>query len=162
MTARRSRCAPPRRAGSRPRTSTPGERIHIAIAVERPGWAKRLVGAIEHTSIIVTAPRARVLTHWIQTRPGKPVQVRFSTPVRSVTVMRGDKVAKQRLARPRRVVSLPSSLTSSDSGSVRVSAAARTWESSSSPVRVTWFPTGSPLPRCCSRRSARRSCPSSR
>jgi lipoprotein-anchoring transpeptidase ErfK/SrfK len=126
-------------------TLTPGEHIHIAIAVERPGWARRLVGATEHTSIVVTAPRARVLTHWIQTRPGKPVQVRFSTPVRSVTVRRGDKVAKQRLARPRRVVSLPSSLTSTDSGSIRVSAAARTWERTSSPVRVTWFPTGSPL-----------------
>src|SRR3954447_3052825 len=46
------------------RDLAPGERIHIAVAVARPGWAKRLVGAIEHTSIVVTAPRARVLTHW--------------------------------------------------------------------------------------------------
>ena len=126
-------------------TLAPGETIHIAITVQRPSWARRLVGEFERRSVTVRAPRARVLTHWIQTRHGKPVQVRFSTPVRSITVYRGDKVAKQRLARPRSVVSLPRSLTSSDTGSIRVSAAARTWESSSSPVRVTWFPTGQPL-----------------
>jgi peptidoglycan hydrolase-like protein with peptidoglycan-binding domain len=126
-------------------TLKPGQRIHIAVAVERPSWAKRLVGATEHQNIVVTAPAVKVLTHWIQTRHGKPVQVRFSMPVRSVTVWRGDKVAKQRLARPHRVVSLPRSLTSTDSGSIRVAAAARTWETASAPVRVTWFPTGQPL-----------------
>ncbi len=81
-------------------TLTPGESVHIAIVVARPSWAHKLVGAYEHKSITVTAPRAKVLTHWIQTRHGKPVQVRFSTPVRSVTVWRGDKVAKQKLASP--------------------------------------------------------------
>jgi peptidoglycan hydrolase-like protein with peptidoglycan-binding domain len=123
----------------------PGNTIHIAIVVQRPSWARTLVGAYEHKDITVTTPRVRVKTHWIQTRHGKPVQVRFDTPVRSVIVMRGDKVAKQKLASPKRVVSLPRSLTSSDTGSIRVSAAARTWETPSSPVRVTWFPTGQPL-----------------
>jgi peptidoglycan hydrolase-like protein with peptidoglycan-binding domain len=123
----------------------PGKTIHIAIVAQRPSWARRLVGAYEHKDITVTTPRVRVKTHWIQTRHGKPVQVRFDTPVRSVIVMRGDKVAKQKLASPKRVVSLPRSLTSSDTGSIRVSAAARTWETPSSPVRVTWFPTGQPL-----------------
>ena len=52
---------------------------------------------------------------------------------------------KQKLSSPRRIVSLPRSLTSSDTGSIRVSAAARTRETPSSPVRVTWFPTGQPL-----------------
>ncbi|MEA2874788.1 MAG: hypothetical protein QOH67_5163 [Hyphomicrobiales bacterium] len=126
-------------------TLDPGQTIHVAIVAERPSWARRLVGARERKRITITAPRAKVLTHWIQTRHGKPVQVRFSTPVRAITVFRGDKVARQTLASPRRVVSLPRSLTSSDSGSIRVSAAARTWESSTSPVRVTWFPTGQPL-----------------
>jgi hypothetical protein len=123
----------------------PGNTIHIAIVVKRPSWARTLVGAYEHKNITVATPRTRVKTHWIQTRHGKPVQVRFDTPVRSVIVMRGDKVAKQKLASPKRLVSLPRSLTSSDTGSIRVSAAARTWETPSSPVRVTWFPTGQPL-----------------
>jgi lipoprotein-anchoring transpeptidase ErfK/SrfK len=126
-------------------TLDPGTRIHIAVVVSRPDWAKRLVGAEEHRNLTVTTPRVRVLTHWIQTRHGKPVQVRFDTPVRTVTVLRGDKVATQRLSTPKRVVSLPRSLTSSDSGSIRVSASPRTWETASRPVRVTWFPTGRPL-----------------
>ncbi|MDX6568577.1 MAG: hypothetical protein QOH15_1155, partial [Gaiellales bacterium] len=126
-------------------TLAPGQTVRVAIVVERPSWARTLVGAYERRNITITVPRAKVLTHWIQTRHGKPVQVRFSTPVRSITVYRGDKVARQKLASPHRVVSLPRSLTSSDTGSIRVSAAARTWESPSSPVRVTWFPTGQPL-----------------
>ena len=123
----------------------PGQRIEIAIVVKRPGWASPIVGANERKRITVTTPSAKILTHWIQTRHGKPVQVRFDTPVREVIVLRGDKVAKQKLASPHRLVSLPRSLTSSDTGSIRVSAAARTWETASSPVRVTWFPTGKPL-----------------
>ena len=49
------------------------------------GLGERLVGAEEHKSLTVTTPRVHVLTHWIQTRHGKPVQVRFDTPVRMVT-----------------------------------------------------------------------------
>jgi peptidoglycan hydrolase-like protein with peptidoglycan-binding domain len=122
-----------------------GEKIHIYVTVKRPSWAGWLVGSEEHESIVVTAPRSQVKTHWIQTRPGKPVQVRFDMPVRTVVVYRGDKVAKQHLARPRRVVSLPRSLTSSNTGSIRVASAARTWENVGGSVRVTWFPTGAPL-----------------
>jgi peptidoglycan hydrolase-like protein with peptidoglycan-binding domain len=122
-----------------------GEKIHIFVTVKRPSWARWLVGSEEHESIVVTAPRSQVKTHWIQTRPGKPVQVRFDMPVRTVVVYRGDKVAKQHLARPRRVVSLPRSLTSSNTGSIRVASAARTWEKVGGSVRVTWFPTGAPL-----------------
>jgi hypothetical protein len=123
----------------------PGEKLHIAIVVERPSWARRIVGAEEHESIDVVTPTAHLKTHWIQTRHGKPVQVRFDAPVRVVIVSRGDKTAKQTLASPKRIVSLPRSLTSSDTGSIRVSSAARTWETPSAPIRVTWFPTGHPL-----------------
>jgi lipoprotein-anchoring transpeptidase ErfK/SrfK len=123
----------------------PGEELHISIVVKRPNWAARLVGSEEHRELTVVAPSSHVKTHWIQTRHGKPVQVRFDTPVRVVVVYRGDKVAKQRLASPKRVVSLPRSLTSTDTGSIRVSSAARTYETLSAPVRVTWFPTGHPL-----------------
>jgi peptidoglycan hydrolase-like protein with peptidoglycan-binding domain len=126
-------------------TLAAGEKVHIYITVKRPSWAGWLVGSEEHKSIVITTPRSVVKTHWIQTRPGKPVQVRFDMPVRTVVVYRGDKVAKQHLARPRRVVSLPSSLTSSNTGSIRVASAARTWEDVGGSVRVTWFPTGAPL-----------------
>jgi hypothetical protein len=122
-----------------------GEKVHITVTVKRPSWAGWLVGDEEHVSYEMTTPKSVVKTHWIQTRPGKPVQVRFDQPVRSVTVWRGDKMAKQRLARPRTVVSLPRSLTSSTSGSIRVASAARTYENTGKAVRVTWFPTGAPL-----------------
>jgi peptidoglycan hydrolase-like protein with peptidoglycan-binding domain len=126
-------------------TLRPGEELHISMVVKRPNWASRLVGSEEHRQLTVVAPSSHVKTHWIQTRHGKPVQVRFDTPVRVVVVYRGDKVAKQTLASPKRVVSLPRSLTSTDTGSIRVSSAARTYETLSAPVRVTWFPTGHPL-----------------
>ena len=126
-------------------TLHPGETLHISLVAKRPSWAARIVGSEEHRELTVVTPSAHVKTHWIQTRTGNPVQVRFDTPVRVVVVRRGDKVAKQTLATPRRVVSLPRSLTSTETGSIRVSSAARTWETESSPVRVTWFPTGHPL-----------------
>jgi hypothetical protein len=126
-------------------TLSAGEKIHITITVKRPSWAGWLVGSTEHQSIVVTAPRSHVKTHWIQTPVGKPVQVHFDTFVREVVVYRGDKIAKQRLASPRKIVSLPRSLTSTETGSVRVASAARTWEKPGQPVRVTWFPSGHPL-----------------
>ena len=87
-----------------------------------------------------------MLTHWIQTRHGKPVQVRFDTPVARSWSCRGDKVAKQTLATPRRVVSLPRSLTSTDTRQhPRLEPPLARGRRSSSPVRVTWFPTGQPL-----------------
>ncbi len=81
-------------------TLAAGEKIHIYVTVKRPSWAGWLVGSEEHESLVITTPRSVVKTHWIQTRPGKPVQVRFDMPVRTVIVYRGDKVAKQHLAPP--------------------------------------------------------------
>ena len=141
-------------------TLTPGESVHIAVVIARPSWARKLVGAYERRSITVPAPRAKVLTHWIQTRHGKPVQVRFSTPVRSITVWRGDKIASR--SSPRRAHRPAAALADLvRSGSIRVSAAARIWESPSSPVRVTWFPTGRPLAAVLQPALGSRSCPGS-
>jgi hypothetical protein len=117
-----------------------GETITVTLTVRRPSWARRLVGDTEHVSHTLTTPRSVLKTHWIQTRPGKPVQVRFDEPVRSVIVTRNGKTAKLHLARPRRVVSLPRSLTSTPTGSVQVSSSARTWEHEGASASVTWFP----------------------
>src|SRR4051812_44860777 len=74
-----------------PRTRVrPGEKLHVRVVVKRPAWAGWLVGAEETRHLVYTVPKPTSKPQqWLGVRPGAPVQVRFSTPVRVVVVTRG-------------------------------------------------------------------------
>ena len=108
-----------------------------------PGW---LVGSEEHLHYDMTTPK---LGRQDALDPDAARQARAgrasACPCAASPSGAATRSRSSALARPRRVVSLPRSLTSSNSGSIRVASAARTYERTGKPVRVTWFPTGAPL-----------------
>jgi hypothetical protein len=127
-----------------PRTKVrPGERLHVDVVVKRPSWAGWLVGAEESRQLtyVVPKPTSRP-QQWLGVRPGQPVQVHFSQPVRVVVVKRGTTRVWRTLKTPRRVVSLPWKIGRTSFGRAQVQAASRPWQKLSAPIRVTWFPLG--------------------
>src|SRR4051812_40357104 len=127
-----------------PRTKVrPGERLHVDVVVERPSWAGWLVGAEERRQLVYTVPKPTSRPQqWLGVKPGAPVQVHFSTPVRIVVVKRGHERIWRTLKSPRTVVSLPWSIGKTTFGRAQIQAASRPWQKLSAPIRVTWFPLG--------------------
>src|SRR5262249_46566617 len=74
-----------------------------------------------------------------QVKAGAPVTIAFDQPVKLVWLGPGQPL--RRLAHPRAVVAVGKVASGAGAvGSVTGSAAARSWEHMSRPVRVTWFP----------------------
>jgi hypothetical protein len=121
------------------RKLSPAEQVTVDVTVKRPGWAGWLVGHTDEQQLTVTTPAAPVLLgRWLQVRSGAPVTIGFDEPVRAVSFAHGP---VKPLAAPSRKV--PVGFVASGShatGKVYVAAAARTWETPTTPVRVTWFP----------------------
>ena len=114
-----------------------GERLSVAVTVQRPRWIGWLVGRSEVRSTTVAAPEARVVQPSLAPRQGERVRVRFDRPVSVVSIDGGP---ARRLARPREVVSLGVVARGTTSaGTMKVAAAVRPWEQLSAPVRVSWF-----------------------
>jgi peptidoglycan hydrolase-like protein with peptidoglycan-binding domain len=118
---------------------SPAEHVTVDVTVKRPGWAGWLVGHTDERQLTVTTPAAPVLLgRWLQVRSGAPVTIGFDEPVRAVAFGRGP--VKPLSAPSRRV---PVGVVASGShvtGKIAVAAAARSWETLTVPVRVTWFP----------------------
>ena len=114
-----------------------GERLSATVTVRRPGWVGWLVGHTQRRSFALVTPSANLLGRWLQVQAGSPVTVTFDRPVTLVS-FRG---SPTKLSSPRAVVALGVVARGAHSaGSVEVAAAARSWETLSAPVRVSWFP----------------------
>ncbi len=109
----------------------PGERITVAVTIERPGWSAWLLGAERHEQLTVTAPTASLRARWLSPGAGSRPLLRFD---RSVSVV---EIGSSRVTATGASVPIPSK---APSGSVQVRVAARAWERLGPPVRVTWFP----------------------
>jgi peptidoglycan hydrolase-like protein with peptidoglycan-binding domain len=107
----------------------PGERIVLSVVVRRPAWESWLLGRIRRQTLTVETPTARVVDRWVTVASGRRTQVRFDQPIDRVSVA-GARVSG-------RVATLP---TTTAAGSVRVAAAARSWERLGRATSVTWFP----------------------
>src|SRR4051812_37433765 len=127
-----------------PRTKVrPGEKLRVDVVVKRPSWAGWLVGAEERRQLVYTVPKPTSKPQqWLGVKPGEPVQVHFSEPVRVVVVKRGHERVWRTLKSPRTVVSLPWSIGKTTFGRAQIQAASRPWQKLSAPIRVTWFPLG--------------------
>ncbi|MGH3025070.1 MAG: L,D-transpeptidase family protein [Gaiellaceae bacterium] len=120
-----------------------GERLTVSVQVRRPGWIGWLVGGSEERTLSLTTPAGELGVRWLEPKPGAPVKIRFDVPVSRVSL--GGNTTE--LARPRRVVSLGVVASgASSAGRVKVAAAARSWETLSKPVQVSWFVVG-PKPK---------------
>jgi L,D-transpeptidase catalytic domain len=121
-----------------------GKLVHVQATVERSSWLGWLLGRTETIEMAVRTPVAAVAETMIYPEPAKPVAVRFSRPVKVVSVHRADgRVTRVTLPAPRRVVPLG---VDEMAGTALVAGAARGWERLPAPVRVNWFPAG-PKPR---------------
>jgi hypothetical protein len=121
-----------------------GSTLHVKVTVSRSKWIGWLVGRTEQAEAVVHTPAAHLSSTFVYPPAGEPVRVRFSRPVRIVSVSTGDR--KQRLLTlptPRRVVSI-GILASGENlaGTAFVAGAPRKWEQLPDPVRVNWFPAG--------------------
>jgi lipoprotein-anchoring transpeptidase ErfK/SrfK len=125
----------------------PGDKLELTVTVRRAGWAGWLVGGTDRLQATVTTPQARVTATILRPQENGPVAVTFDRPVAVATLwLRA--TPKQRLVfqHPRAVVQTGVRATGRDRfGTVTVSAAARSWETPSAPVRLSWFPAGTKL-----------------
>jgi len=122
-------------------TVATGERLTVDVTVKRPAWAGWLVGHTTHRSFHVVTPTAELRGRWLEVPAGKPVTVSFDQPVRLVVVRDASGPRTLRFPTPRETV--PVGVVASGShraGTVGISAAPRTWERLSAPLRVSWFP----------------------
>jgi peptidoglycan hydrolase-like protein with peptidoglycan-binding domain len=122
-----------------PRRKVPaGSPISVTVTVERPGWDGWLLGSTKREQITVDAPVAEVASQWVTTRDGG-VPVRFSTPAAKVAYATGDGALRRhgRDRGGRRSVVIPED---DAAGTLRVAAAARSWETLGKPTTVRWFP----------------------
>ncbi len=138
----RGRAIPLAVAGGRltPRQKlTPGERVTVDVTVRRPSSVGWLIGHERHERLTVRAPVARVTRRWLTVAGGAGVRVSFDRPVtRALIGAPGSTRVVRAQGRSLFVA------RGGGTGSVRVAAAARTWERPGAAETVTWFP--------CSRR----------
>src|SRR4051812_33484560 len=107
----------------------PGETVTVEVVLRRPGWDGWLIGHTKRERLTVTAPVARVTSHWV--RAGASIPVRFSEPVAAVRY--GDRTVRG----TRTTLSIPAA---TPAGTLGVAVAARAWESLGPAGSVHWFP----------------------
>ena len=123
-------------------------RVFVRVTVERSSWLGWLVGKTEVVHTVVRTPTAAVTARFYYPKPGTPVKVRFSQPVRVISVHEPGGAVKQiTLPRAQRLVPIGIDASGADSaGTAFVSGAPRSWEQLPAAVRVNWFP-GSATPK---------------
>jgi hypothetical protein len=108
----------------------PGERISVTVVVKRPGWSAWALGSTRRETLTVVAPTVHIAERWVTAHGGR-ASVRFDTPI-------GRASAGGRPATVHgRSVTFPAPAAA---GTIRVAAAARTWELLGAAEKVTWFP----------------------
>jgi hypothetical protein len=125
-----------------------GTRLQLTVRVRRAGWLGWLVGGTEVVHAVVRTPAAHVTASFVYPAPGAPVRVRFSSPVRVVSVRRpGEAPALLHLGQPSEVAAIGIIATGTDvAGTALVAAAPAPWERLPAAVRVSWF-GGGPAPQ---------------
>jgi hypothetical protein len=125
-----------------------GTRLQLTVRVRRAGWIGWLVGGTEVVHAVVLTPVAHVTASFVYPASGAPVRVRFSSPVRVVSVRRpGAAPSLLHLGQPSRVAAIGIIAAGADiAGTALVAAAPEPWERLPAPVRVSWF-GGGPAPQ---------------
>jgi hypothetical protein len=116
---------------------TPGEQVTVVALVRRSRWLGWAIGRERTERRTMRAPVAGVRTRWLTTPRGSAVTVSFDRPVSAVAYGSGKYLVRHGLRRPEQTVSLGRRAAA---GSIRVAAAARSWERLGAPVPVSWFP----------------------
>jgi hypothetical protein len=116
-----------------------GERLSVDVIVRRPGWLAWAIGRQRRIRLSVETPVAQVADRWPSVSPGAPLRIRFDQPVATVRYRLPGRSFGVAAANGRRSIDLRLG-AKQHTGSVLVSAAARTWELPGVPVAVTWFP----------------------
>jgi hypothetical protein len=117
-----------------------GERVTVKVAVRRPSWIGWLVGRQVERTVTLVTPVAHLRSTVLRPKRGSVVTVRFAEPVSRIRVGR---VPQRGLGSGRSVVPLGIAASGTRMvGTTTVSAAARRWETLSTPVRVSWFVPG--------------------
>jgi Putative peptidoglycan binding domain/L,D-transpeptidase catalytic domain len=116
-----------------------GQTLTIDVVVRRPGWNAWLTGKTQRLELKVTAPRARLLNHFLTVRSGQSLLLKFAQPV--ATFSSGSsptRLHRQTFGAPQSQVTLA---RTAPAGTIWVAAAPRAWETSK-PALVSWFPGG--------------------
>jgi hypothetical protein len=116
---------------------TPGERVSVEVVIRRPGWLRWALGSERRERLTLRVPVAQVSERWLTVPVGSAVRVAFDRPVSAVGYGVGGNLARRELHGTRRSILLGRRAAT---GSLEVSAAARSWERLGAPVTVSWFP----------------------
>jgi hypothetical protein len=116
---------------------TPGERVSVEVVIRRPGWLRWALGSEHRERLTLRVPVAQVSERWLTVPVGSAVRVAFDRPVSAVGYGVRGNLARRELRGTRRSILLGRRAAT---GSLEVSAAARSWERLGAPVTVSWFP----------------------
>ncbi len=116
---------------------TPGERVSVVVVVRRPGWLGWLLGSERRERLTLRLPVAQLSARWLTVPFGSAVRVVFERPVSAVAYAVDGSLVRRVLHGTRRSILLGRRAAT---GSLEVSAAARSWERLGAPVTVSWFP----------------------
>jgi hypothetical protein len=114
------------------------ERISIQVVIKRPGWISWLTGSKQRLDLTMTTPVASLRSHYITIAHDAQLHLHFKHPIEAFSYGSAGHLKRHVLSKPRSVVTLPHQ---GDAGSIFVSAAPRSWESSQQAM-VSWFPAG--------------------
>ncbi len=115
------------------------QQISLDVVVKRPGWIAWLAGSTQTLHLSLTTPVASLRSHYLTIAGHAPLRLHFKAPILTYSTGSAGHLRRHVLTTPQSVVTLP---RSGPAGTVYVSAAPRTWESSRQAM-VSWFPAGS-------------------
>ncbi len=122
-----------------PARSIPADQqISLDVIVKRPGWISWLAGATQHLHMTLVTPVASLRSHYLTLSSRAALRLHFKQPIQVYAYGPAGHLRRHALTVPTSMVTLP---RNADAGSIFVSAAPRTWESSRS-AAVSWFPAG--------------------
>jgi peptidoglycan hydrolase-like protein with peptidoglycan-binding domain len=124
-----------------------GERLDVSATVRRASWVSWLVGGTKKIQTTLTTPETRVRATLLHLAAGAPVDLAFDVPASLVRLdLPGFKQESLRFAKPRKILATGlQAIGPNRFGVLTVAVAARSWETLSPPVKVSWFPTASHL-----------------
>ena len=114
------------------------ERVIVDVTIKRPSWISWVNGSTTKLRLSLLTPAARLRSQYVTVRPGAPVKVSFTEPVRVFAVSSSPVLGHHVLATPANDLTVPVHATA---GTLYVAGAPRAWESAR-PTMLSWFPTG--------------------